>query len=195
MVRLSLRYLLFACALLPQPGAAGMLEEGTEPYEKCALCHGLFGNSARDKFPKLAGQPQAYLEAQIRQFLAGSRSNDGGQMAAIVTELKEEDIAVVAQWFSSQANPEPTTQNDQAGEQIFLSVGCVECHNDSQSNALPVLHAQHAAYLAKQMRDFRDGKRAHDLDASMQKQFLALSDSQILSVANYLAAQPRRIEQ
>ena len=181
-----------AFVLIPLSVAAGMLEDGAEPYETCALCHGLFGNTARDKFPKLAGQPTEYLEAQIRHFMTGTRTNDGGQMAAIVTELEIEDIAVVAQWFSDQDDPTPAAQSDVAGEKLFNSVGCGDCHSDSLSDELPRLHAQHASYLAKQMRDFRDGGRAGDSDGQMQKQLLILSDAQIISVANYLAAQPRR---
>ncbi len=188
----TIRCAAIAIVLWPLSAAAGMLEDGAESYEACALCHGLFGNTVRDKFPKLAGQPSEYLEAQIRDFLSGARSNDGGQMAAIVTELEFEDIAVVAQWFSVQDDPTPAAQSDVAGEKVFNSVGCGDCHSDSSSDDLPRLHAQHASYLAKQMRDFRDGGRAGDSDGQMQKQLLMLSDAQIISVANYLAAQPRR---
>lgn len=169
-----------------------MLEDGAEPYETCALCHGLFGNTARDKFPKLAGQPAEYLEAQIRDFLSGTRNNDGGQMAAIVTELEIDDIAVVVQWFSTQDDPTPAAQSDAAGEQLFNRVGCGDCHRESQTDSLPKLHAQHASYLAKQMRDFRDGARAGTIDGRKQTQLSLLSDDQISSVAYYLAAQPRR---
>ena len=65
-------------------------------YETCALCHGLFGVSHTAKFPNLGGQKQDYIEAQVRSFLEGHRTNDGGQMAAIVTELQPEDIPFVA---------------------------------------------------------------------------------------------------
>ncbi len=192
MSRFLLRPIVLTLVFLPLSVGAGMLEEGIEPYEKCALCHGLFGDSSRDKFPKLAGQPQAYLEAQIRDFLSGARSNDGGQMAAVVTELEDNDISLVAQWFSSQANPEPAAQSDAVGEQRFISVGCAVCHVDSQSGEMPRLHAQHASYLAKQMRDFRDGARTVEADGQKLKQLAELSDSDIVSVAHYLSAQPRQ---
>jgi len=73
-------FLLFAAG----PAAADFDAEAYPAYETCALCHGLYGQSRLAKFPHLAGQKPGYVRAQIEAFLAGERSNDGGQMAAIV---------------------------------------------------------------------------------------------------------------
>ena len=56
---------------------------------------GLDGISATAKFPKLAGQKKAYIEKQLSDFLAGNRTNDGGQMASIVTEIPPESYNFV----------------------------------------------------------------------------------------------------
>lgn len=182
--------------LLPSLLAAAGVDSGIEPYERCALCHGLYGDSARDKFPKLAGQPTAYLEKQIDDFLTGKRSNDGGQMAAIVTELAEQEIPLVVEWFSSQAHPSPAADSDAAGGQLFSSAGCGSCHTGkSDSGAMPLLAAQHASYLAKQMRDIRDGARAGGDQDLMKSQLLMLSDAELESIAKYLAAKPRSLNQ
>lgn len=184
------------CAALGLPGLAwaGMItDEGMAPYEICALCHSLDGNSRMSKFPKLAGQPAAYLEKQIVDFLTGGRDNDGGQMAAIVTELDAENIPAVAEWFASQPAPPPADLDDIAsGAAAFADLGCKTCHDESPPNAsVPHLTAQHQAYLAKQMEDFRDGRRSNDRDGAMAAAMQDVTDAEIEAIARYLAATPR----
>ncbi len=186
------------CALLglflAGPALADFIDDDTPAYEPCALCHGLFGDSPRDKFPKLAGQRPAYIEAQIRAFLAGTRSNDGGQMAAVVTELAPDDIAVVVDWFSTQDPPPPIATDDaQTGYIAYLSAGCEECHDERASGPqkIPYLASQHPAYLAKQMRDIRDGRRLGVGSDVMRAQLRRLSDADLDAIAVYLAAQDR----
>ncbi|KMK66310.1 c-type cytochrome [Puniceibacterium sp. IMCC21224] len=181
------------------PGGADMLSDETPAYERCALCHGLFGDSPRDKFPRLAGQRPAYIASQIRAFLDGQRRNDGGQMVAVVTELGPDDIALVVDWFSSQAQPDPILSDDTTAEAMetgyiaYLSAGCEECHDERGSGAIniPYLASQHPAYLAKQMRDMRDGRRFGVSIDVMRAQLSSLSDADLDAIAAYLAAQDR----
>ncbi|MDB4224864.1 cytochrome c, partial [Granulosicoccus sp.] len=91
---------------LPVSASSG-LAEYEKPWEICALCHSLDGDSRMAKFPKLAGQPELYIEKQLQDFLTGSRFNDGGQMSSIVTEVAEEDFQAIAIWFASQNPPLP----------------------------------------------------------------------------------------
>ncbi|MEL7345048.1 MAG: hypothetical protein AAFN59_09350, partial [Pseudomonadota bacterium] len=108
-------------------------------YETCALCHGLFGVSHTAKFPNLAGQKHQYITNQIRAFLEGHRTNDGGQMSAIVTELEPEDIPFVADWFSTQDPPEPYVSDETAsGLAHFEALRCGVCHSNSQDDDLDV---------------------------------------------------------
>lgn len=187
--------MLFAAINLPGAAVAGMItDEGLEPYEICALCHGLDGNSRMSKFPKLAGQPVAYIEKQIEDFLHGRRDNDGGQMVAIVSaELAPENISVVAEWFSSQPPPPPVEVNDIAdGAAAFGDLGCVTCHDENGSSDLtPHLTSQHSGYLIKQMQDYRDGRRTNDPDGAMRAAMQDVSDAEIEALANYLTATPR----
>ncbi|SNR83012.1 c-type cytochrome [Puniceibacterium sediminis] len=181
--------------ILAGPATAGsLLDEDLPAYERCALCHGLFGDSQRDRFPKLAGQRPAYIEAQIRAFLSGQRSNDRGQMAAVVTELGPGDIAEVVDWFSSQSHPAPVPAGDtETGYIAYLSAGCEECHDERASGPekIPYLASQHPAYLAKQMRDMRDGRRLGATVDAMQAQLSGLSDADLDAIAAYLAGQDR----
>lgn len=162
------------------------------PYETCALCHGLFGQSRLDKFPHLAGQKPEYIQAQLDAFLAGTRTNDGGQMSSIVTELKPEDFAVVVAWFSQQdppASSEPP--QGQAGRTLVEAAGCLDCHSSSGDKTVPYLSAQHAGYLAKQMQDFREGRRTHSDTASFHQDVLSDMESDIDDIAAYLASMER----
>lgn len=183
-------------AWLPMSATADMINsDELPPYEICALCHGLDGVSAMAKFPKLAGQPHLYLEKQIRDFLKGHRENDGGQMAAIVTEITEDDIPIAAKWFSSKPSPVPAEKGPlhAKGEALFTRMGCDTCHvgGKAQSPLIPYLRAQHAGYLGKQMSDFKAGRRANDAGGNMQKRMSALSKDEIDAIASYLAATPR----
>ncbi|MEL6644186.1 MAG: c-type cytochrome [Pseudomonadota bacterium] len=163
-------------------------------YETCALCHGLFGVSHTGKFPNLGGQKQAYIEAQIRAFRDGHRTNDGGQMVTIVTELQPEDIPFVAEWFASQDPPAPYPAEDTApGAAAFAALECATCHDNAPDGdpTVPHLTAQKPDYLAKQMSDFRDGRRDAVQVPGLHAGRLALPDSELEAIAVYLAAQER----
>jgi len=183
---------------LPVMAVADMIDsDGIAPYEVCALCHSLDGNSPMAKFPKLAGQPNAYIEKQILDFLTGERDNDGGQMVSIVAELSPEDIPVVAQWFASQSAPAPADIGDAAnGAELFSQLGCDVCHSERETTGLvPHLTAQHAGYLTKQMMDYRDGRRGNDANGAMQGAMRDVTDTQIEAVAAYLAATKRGFDE
>jgi cytochrome c553 len=187
-------FLTLACAF---PAAADMISsEGMEPYEVCALCHGLDGLSAMDKFPRLAGQKPDYILKQIGDFREGRRTNDGGQMRDIVTELHETDAPVVAEWFSSQPAPEPDPADPAtvgAGEALFEARGCGTCHLGEAPDGLTAPHvaAQHEAYLIKQLKDFREGARENDPQGIMREKAAGLSDEDIAALAVYLSSLPR----
>ena len=55
----------------------------------------------------------------------------------------------------------------------------------------PRLSSQHRDYIIKELKDFRDGKRANDPAGMMGDIAKKLSDKEIQAVAEYLAAQPR----
>ena len=179
---------------LASGASAGGFDDGAAPYERCALCHGLFGDSPRAKFPKLAGQRPGYLARQINAFLSGHRSNDGGQMVSVVTELSTDDMTAVVDWFSTQDHPAPKpTDAFEHGQLLYMASGCYDCHDETASGpaTMPFLSAQHPDYLAKQMREIRDGLRPSDSKGEMRAQLDTLSDAEIELIAAYLAALER----
>ena len=70
---------------------------------------------------------------------------------------------------------------------------CVVCHGaDGNSNnpAWPNLAGQHAEYLEKQLRDFREGRREN---AQMAPIVMSLTDQDIADLAAYYAAQTHEV--
>lgn len=178
-------------------GANSALDHYDQPWEICALCHSLDGNSHMAKFPKLAGQPSNYLQKQLHDFLQGKRSNDGGQMSAIVTEINVDDISRIADWFASQPTPPPIESDTDLsiGRDLYNELNCASCHSsDATENAstyVPYLTSQHAGYLVKQLRDFQQGNRSHVTLQATDNPLAALTDTDINALATYLAATPR----
>lgn len=69
------------------------------------------------------------------------------------------------------------------------SVTCVGCHGadgNSMVPNFPKLAGQHATYLEKQLKDFRDGFRK---DATMAAFVKGLTDEEIKALAAFYAAQ------
>ncbi len=68
----------------------------------CFGCHGLEGRSPiSPTIPKLAGQNQAYLVTQLRDFKSGSRNNAfASRMTAMVATVRIEEIEAIAEYLS-----------------------------------------------------------------------------------------------
>lgn len=68
----------------------------------CVSCHGPAGVGVGDAFPALAGQPAAYLTAQLTAWQNGTRSNDPNDlMGHIAKSLTPEEVQGVAHYFAS----------------------------------------------------------------------------------------------
>lgn len=73
----------------------------------CVQCHGPGTRGVAPHFPGIAGQHAGYIEAQIKAWKAGQRSNDPNDLMKVVADrLSDEDIHAVAAYLASQpANP------------------------------------------------------------------------------------------
>ena len=95
------KILLIAAALaLSATAHAGDPAAGKEKAKVCAACHGENGVSPAPDFPKLAGQYNDYLVRALNDYKSGARKNP--LMAGLVANLKKEDIADLAAYYSSQ---------------------------------------------------------------------------------------------
>lgn len=72
----------------------------------CVQCHGPGGVGVGANFPPLAGQPAAYIEAQLRAWQQGTRHNDPlALMQHIAKQLTPQEVQAVAGWFAAQPLP------------------------------------------------------------------------------------------
>ncbi len=68
----------------------------------CVSCHGPAGVGVGGAFPPLAGQPAAYLAAQLVAWQSGTRRNDPNDlMGHIAKSLTAEEVQEVARYFAA----------------------------------------------------------------------------------------------
>ncbi|MBW2542453.1 MAG: c-type cytochrome [Deltaproteobacteria bacterium] len=197
-----------AIACFVAGGSAGAEENqrGADLFRLCAVCHGEdAGGQQAIGAPAIAGMPQWYLEAQLRQFQDGNRgthSDDlmGMRMRPMALSLvREGDVEAVAAHIAAlpPVDPEPTlTGGDlEAGKAIFSTI-CVTCHgpeaagNKDMMGAAP-LNRSSDWYLFRQVNNFKSGIRgARPGDqggALMRPMMMQLKDEQdIKNVIAYI---------
>jgi cytochrome c553 len=65
----------------------------------CAGCHGPAGAGMPAQYPRIAGQFSEYVEAQLKAFRSGARSNDpNGMMRAVVARMSDREIQAVSEY-------------------------------------------------------------------------------------------------
>ncbi|MEW8028523.1 MAG: c-type cytochrome [Candidatus Thiodiazotropha sp.] len=178
--------------------AAGNADEGKNKSAICAGCHGADGNSPINPlWPKIAGQHPRYIEKQIKDFKSGARVD--ATMAPMAMPLSDQDIADLAAYYSSQSRQigEASADMVSAGEALYRAgnsetgmAACMACHGPAGSGNpqanFPAIAGQHAAYVEKALKDFRDGKRTNDASKMMQGVVSRMSDEEVAAVAQYV---------
>ena len=98
--------------------------------------------------------------------------------------------AVAVPTLSAQASgPAAAAKADVAKGQASYAAICAACHGPDGNSAIPAnpkLAQQHPQYLAKQLVEFKSGKRANGVMLGMAS---ALSDDDMKNVAAWLATQ------
>ena len=86
----------------PGKGPGTHLKRGEQIYNNdCAVCHGKKGEGNNDAiFPKLQGQHYAYLLRQLKWIRDGYRKNSNPVMLKTIEDLKDDDLAAVADYAS-----------------------------------------------------------------------------------------------
>jgi cytochrome c553 len=88
-----------ATVMFASPVFAGDAAAGKAKTGMCAACHGAAGISAVPMYPNLAGQKEAYIAKQLKDFKAGKRKDP--VMAPMAMALSDEDIANIAAYYAS----------------------------------------------------------------------------------------------
>ena len=88
-----------ATVLMASPAIAADAAAGKGKAAMCAACHGAEGISAIPMYPNLAGQKEAYLAKQLKDFKSGARKDP--VMAPMAMALTDEDVANIAAYYAS----------------------------------------------------------------------------------------------
>jgi cytochrome c553 len=73
---------------------------------RCGICH-LSDFSGQNQIPRLAGQREAYLEAEMRAFRDGKRTGGDTIMAAALYGVADADIKALAHYLSRSSARSP----------------------------------------------------------------------------------------
>jgi cytochrome c553 len=186
----------------PAAPAAGDAAKGKEKSMTCAACHGPDGNSMIAEYPKIAGQHADYIATQLQDFKAGTRQN--ALMSPMAMPLSEQDMLDLAAYYSSQ------TMTLGAADESLLAEGeliyragltdkgvpaCIGCHGPAGNGNGPALYprigGQSAAYVEKQLNDYKTGVRAANSEVNihvmMRQISMKLSAEEMKAVASYVS--------
>jgi cytochrome c553 len=191
-------------ALASTSALAGDAAAGKAKAAVCGACHGADGNSVSPIWPKLAGQNEAYITKQLKEFKKGMETQ-GRQgrfepsMAPMAAPLSDADIADLAAYFASQkvqyagVKPEYVALGQKLYRGGDASTGvpaCTACHGPNGAGMgaaqFPAIAGQQVDYTIKQLKAFRASERDNDPNGMMRGAAKHLSDEQITALANYL---------
>ena len=145
----------------------------------CAGCHASSGASTSPLFPRLAGQQEAYLVAQLKAFKAKTRGEQDAHdyMWGMATLLEDPIIEALARYYAAQKPAAGMPGNAaliargkllyEQGDSVRHVVACSSCHGEAAegTSIFPRLAGQHAAYIARQLeviqKRFRDSPVMH----------------------------------
>jgi cytochrome c553 len=169
--------------LLAGAGLAQDAEAGRKVAGMCRTCHGLDGIAVMPVAPNIAGEPAAYLAAQLEAFRSGARVNE--MMSVVAGGLNDAQIADVAAWYAAQA---VTATLPAGAEPAAAPEPCASCHGAdgiAVEATAPNLAGESAIYLDTQLKAFRSGKRPSDVMAPLAA---GLDDAAIRAAADWYAA-------
>ncbi len=179
--------------------AGGDAAAGKTKVALCSACHGATGTSIAPNYPNLAGQGENYLVKQISDIKSGERKVV--EMTGMVENLSPQDVSDIAAFYASQAAPVGQAKESSVAiaEQLYRGgnvdkgiPACTACHSpNGAGNVLakfPRIGGQHPDYIAKQLRDFREGNRVNDGDTRIMRDIAEkLSNKQIDALSSYIS--------
>lgn len=202
---------LVAC-LVYFPGLVEATDEQGEMMKQgmlvapCFDCHGVNGVSMESDVPILAGQPDFFFIDNVIAFRArqrpcrethyrgGDTSRSPTSMCDIVADLSDDDIQIIAAFFSSKQFVSQAQQTDPALVEAGTAVHgeqCARCHTQGGSVAEDdsgILAGQWMLYLRNALNDYRSGVRIA-LEENMQHQLDQLNESDVEALVHYFGSQ------
>jgi cytochrome c553 len=176
--------------------------------QACVVCHGERGGGIKDAaFPRLAGQPAAYLAAQMKAFRDGVRTY--APMNFLMSRQSDEYFAEIAGYFSQQT-PDPAvidarraTSPERAafeagrllvheGRPVDRLPACVACHGAALAGTLPAIPALAGMprdFLIEQVGSWKSGAHRSPEPNCMAEIAKRMSGADIVAAATWLSLQ------
>jgi len=188
-------------------------KRGIAVFEICSACHLTEGWGQKDgTFPQLAGQHRNVLIKQLADIRAKNRDNP-----TMYPFARNDQILSVAGYHEGEINPAQLVADVTAyistlpmnpdngkgkwpkgtpeyaqGEKLFKE-NCVKCHGKhgegNNAKFYPRIQGQHYAYMIRQFKWIRDGKR-RNANPDMVRQIKNFSDKDMDMVINYVSRIP-----
>jgi cytochrome c553 len=162
---------------------AGDPEAGHQIAGMCESCHGLDGNTAGQRTPRIGGQPAAYLAEQLHAYRSGERENY--MMSDVAKELSDEQIQDLAAWYASQAVTPVLPEGYSTAAAPLSCFGCHGANGIARMQDAPNLAGYSRYYLLTQLRAYRSGEREHEVMTPIAQR---LSEEEISEVADWYAS-------
>ncbi|WP_028303717.1 c-type cytochrome [Oceanospirillum maris] len=191
-------------ALLASPSA--FAQDMPPTAAVCSGCHGQNGWGLANVAPMLAGLDAGYLSQQIDLFLTGKRKDP--IMTAMSATVSDPAIRKqVSEYYASLPAPK-VAKPEQRGDRVsFTSAAeklayqgdwdrnipaCATCHGPSGVGVdhFPRLAGQQEYYLAKQLNDWKQGKRSGDPLNMMSHIAVQLTTDEIKGLAGFFSTLP-----
>ena len=177
--------------------------------QACVVCHGERGGGVRGAaFPRLAGQPAAYLASQMKAFRDGVRTY--APMNFLMARQSDAYFAEIADWFSRQT-PDPIVieaRRDEPLDRGVFETGrvlvrdgrssanlppCMACHGQSLAGtnepAIPALAGLPRDFLIEQVGSWKTGAHRSPEPNCMAQIARRMSGSDIVAAATWLSLQ------
>lgn len=148
---------------------------------QCRTCHGIDGYAKIPIAPHIGGEPAAYIASQLAAFRDQTRTHE--MMSVVTKGLSDQAIADLAAWYAL-----PTATATLTADPEMAPDQCTACHGAdgiSLAEDAPNLAGESTVYIATQLKDFRGGKRTHDVMTEIAAE---LSDANIREIAEWYAA-------
>jgi cytochrome c553 len=159
-------------------------------------CHSCHGENAKTpllgSYPKLLGQNESYVLAQMTDIQSGARSHDQTRiMKPLVQTLTEVQWKAIAGWLA-EPGQQTETLPELNGEQLYSDKGCNACHGVDGKNPIqpsyPVIAGQTQDYLVTQMKAIKSGARDNGQTALMKGIIAAVKPAEMNAIAKWLAS-------
>ena len=177
----------------------GDAKAGESKAAACGACHGMDGNPSDKRYPKLAGQNEAYIARQISLFKSQKRQNP--IMMGFAATQSDQDMHDIGAYFAGKASI-PGVADDklvERGQALYrggdskLGVpACMACHGpDGRGMAgagFPQLAGQWTDYVATKLKEWKAGTTwGDDANAKVMPTIAQkLSDADITALASYV---------